>query len=452
MDYLSEERVEMRYTLPLAEIVFDFFDYLKSRTCGYASLDYGLAGEQDADLVKVDILLHGDADAFSAIVHKDKAHAHGVAMAQAWASLIPRQQFEVPIQAAIGSRVITRETIRAMRKDARQVLRRRHHAQACLVEKQKEGKKRMKMVGRVEVPRRRSSPRCRRRTPRRPGARSSVPGRPLGLYLHVPFCTCANGYCDFNTYTATGSSGARSGATTSTRCSPPRCGSPPRARRPGTARRHGLRRRRTPTLLGASGLVALLDAVRSEFGLAPGAEVTTEANPDTVDGGRSSRRSSPAATRGSRSGCRAPHRTCSRSSTDACAGRWSGGGPRRLAAAGSAHVSLDLIYGTPGESDDDTPAVGVRRGGDRGRPRVGLRAGRRGRHAAGAPGASGRGSGAGRRRGGDALRDRRRGAARCRVPLVRGVELVAAGRRAGNRVLARRRLVGRRAGRAQPRR
>ncbi|MDQ1293477.1 MAG: GTP-binding protein LepA [Actinomycetota bacterium] len=154
MDYLSAERVELRYTLPLAEIVFDFFDQLKSRTRGYGSLDYEPDGEQAADLVKVDILLHGDAvDAFSAIVHREKAYAYGVAMASKLKTLIPRQQFEVPIQAAIGSRVIARENIRAIRKDVLakcyggDISRKRK-----LLEKQKEGKKRMKMVGRVEVP------------------------------------------------------------------------------------------------------------------------------------------------------------------------------------------------------------------------------------------------------------------------------------------------------------
>jgi GTP-binding protein LepA len=154
MDYLSETRVELRYTMPLAEIIFDFFDALKSRTRGYASLDYEEAGEQEADLVKVDIMLQGEpVDAFSAIRHKDDAYGYGTSMAAKLRELIPRQQFEVPIQAAVGSRIIARETIRAIRKDVLakcyggDISRKRK-----LLEKQKEGKKRMKTIGRVDVP------------------------------------------------------------------------------------------------------------------------------------------------------------------------------------------------------------------------------------------------------------------------------------------------------------
>ncbi|MGB3443393.1 MAG: translation elongation factor 4 [Actinophytocola sp.] len=154
MDYLSSDRVELRYTMPLGEIIFDFFDTLKSRTRGYASLDYEPAGDQQADLVKVDILLQGEpVDAFSAICHRESAYSYGTRMATKLRELIPRQQFEVPIQAAIGARVIARETVRAMRKDVLakcyggDITRKRK-----LLEKQKEGKKRMKMVGRVEVP------------------------------------------------------------------------------------------------------------------------------------------------------------------------------------------------------------------------------------------------------------------------------------------------------------
>ncbi len=154
MTFLSEQRVQLQYDLPLAEIVLDFFDQLKSRTKGYASLDYEVIGERPSDLVKMDIMLAGDVvDALSMVVHKDKAYEHGRALTEKLRKQIPRQQFEVAIQASIGSKIIARESVKAVRKDViakcygGDVTRKRK-----LLEKQKEGKKRMKQVGRIEVP------------------------------------------------------------------------------------------------------------------------------------------------------------------------------------------------------------------------------------------------------------------------------------------------------------
>lgn len=154
MEYVEENRVILHYTLPLNEIIYDFFDLLKSRTRGYASLDYELAGYQRADLVKLDILLNGDLiDAFSMIIHKDKAYSKGRFVAQKLKEVIPQQMFEIPIQAAIGNKIIARETIRALRKD---VLAKCYGGDITrkkkLLEKQKEGKKKMRQMGTVEVP------------------------------------------------------------------------------------------------------------------------------------------------------------------------------------------------------------------------------------------------------------------------------------------------------------
>ena len=154
LEYLSPERVEMQYFVPLAEVVVDFFDQLKSKSQGYASLDYELAGYRPSDLGRVDILLNGiPADAFSTIVHRDKAYDYGRRMCEKLKELIPRQMFDIPIQAAIGGKVISRETGKAKRKDVLakcyggDISRKRK-----LLEKQKEGKKKMKAIGRVEVP------------------------------------------------------------------------------------------------------------------------------------------------------------------------------------------------------------------------------------------------------------------------------------------------------------
>jgi GTP-binding protein LepA len=154
MRYLAPERVEVRYLLPLAEIIFDFFDQLKSRTRGYASLDYEHWSHQEADLVRVDVLLHGEpVDAFSSVIHRDQAPAWGRRMVDRLRELIPRQLFDVAIQAAIGSRIVARETVKAKRKDViakcygGDVTRKRK-----LLEKQKAGKQRLRRVGKVDVP------------------------------------------------------------------------------------------------------------------------------------------------------------------------------------------------------------------------------------------------------------------------------------------------------------
>ena len=154
MQYLDKTRVQINYELPLNEIIYDFFDALKSRTKGYASLDYEISDYKQSELVKLDILLNTEiCDALSCIVHKDKAYARGRAMAQKLQEVIPRQQFEIPIQAAIGGKIIARETVRAYRKD---VLAKCYGGDISrkkkLLEKQKEGKKRMRQVGSVSLP------------------------------------------------------------------------------------------------------------------------------------------------------------------------------------------------------------------------------------------------------------------------------------------------------------